>query len=171
MNTTSNTITLAFTEVNDGTGLPAKYDVRLASPTIGWGSAPSVTSGTCSDTLLGTAIGGTKTCTVSGLSPNTQYQFQLIAYRGTLNLNAVFGGLSNIITAITLVPTPPTIPTPTPTPLVGDLNDDSIVNSLDWSIMNAKWFRSDARADLNNDGIVNLIDFLVLNMNWFRRNN
>jgi hypothetical protein len=50
--------------------------------------------------------------------------------------------------------------------IVGDLNNDGIVNSLDWSYMNSKWFTADATADLNHDGIVNSIDFSILNNNW-----
>ena len=57
---------------------------------------------------------------------------------------------------------------PTPTPIVGDLNNDGIVNTIDWSIMNAKWFTNDATADLNRDGIVNSIDFSILNRNWLK---
>jgi len=55
---------------------------------------------------------------------------------------------------------------PPPPPLVGDLNNDNTVNSLDWGIMNAVWFTSDPVADLNNDGLVNTIDFSMLNQNW-----
>src|SRR6266702_1265922 len=95
-------VTLAFTEVNDGTGLPASYNVRYQVGTIIWGStATSVTRGTCATPLAGTAIGATRTCTVLGLTPATAYQFQLVAFRGTLSLNAVFGGLSNITGATT----------------------------------------------------------------------
>jgi hypothetical protein len=36
-----------------------------------------------------------------GLTPSTSYQFQLVAFRGTLNVNAVFGGLSNVANATT----------------------------------------------------------------------
>jgi hypothetical protein len=64
---------------------------------------------------------------------------------------------------------PATTPAPapvTPPTVVGDLNNDGIVNSLDWSYMNSKWFTSDATADLNHDGIVNSIDFSILNNNW-----
>src|SRR6266705_2473744 len=94
--------TVAFTEVNDGTGLPASYDVRYQVGTITWGStATSVTRGTCASPLAGTAIGAKRTCTVLGLTPATAYQFQLVAFRGTLNLNAVFGALSNIAGATT----------------------------------------------------------------------
>lgn len=61
--------------------------------------------------------------------------------------------------------------TPTPIPagtLKGDLNNDRIVNSLDWSIMNSKWFTSDSTADLNTDGIINSLDFSIMNGNWLK---
>jgi len=54
------------------------------------------------------------------------------------------------------------------TPLIGDLNHDGIVNSLDWSLMNSKWFTNDATADLNHDGLVNSLDFSLLNANWLK---
>ncbi|MES2315756.1 MAG: dockerin type I domain-containing protein [Patescibacteria group bacterium] len=65
-------------------------------------------------------------------------------------------------------PTPAPTPSPITVPLAGDLNNDNIVNSLDWSIMSAVWFTSNSAADLNHDGIVNSIDFSILNRNWFR---
>ena len=99
---TDTAVTLTFTEVNAGTGLPASYDVRYAVGTISWGgTAQSVTRGTCATPVAGTAIGAKRTCTVLGLTPATAYQVQLIAFRGTLNLNAVFGALSNIAGATT----------------------------------------------------------------------
>jgi hypothetical protein len=51
--------------------------------------------------------------------------------------------------------------------LAGDLNSDNIVNSIDYSAMNARWFLTDPLADINQDGIVNTIDFSLLNKNWF----
>ena len=50
----------------------------------------------------------------------------------------------------------------------GDFNGDGIVNSVDWSIMNTKWFTADAFLDINRDGLVNSIDFSILNLNWFK---
>jgi hypothetical protein len=94
--TTNNSATIHFTEVDDGTGQPAKYNVRFAVAPISWGSATDVTQGTCATPVLGTAIGASRTCTVLGLAASTTYQFQLVAFRGTLNVDAVFGGLSNI---------------------------------------------------------------------------
>jgi hypothetical protein len=50
--------------------------------------------------------------------------------------------------------------------LSGDLNDDNIINSLDWSRMNSNWFTSDRVSDINRDGLVNSIDFGWMNRNW-----
>jgi hypothetical protein len=58
--------------------------------------------------------------------------------------------------------------TGTGTAVVGDINIDHIVNSLDYSILNAKWLTSDASSDLNADNIVNSLDFSILNGNWFK---
>lgn len=50
---------------------------------------------------------------------------------------------------------------------VGDINNDNIINSLDWSVMSGRWFSNDATADINKDGIVNSIDWSYLSKNWF----
>ena len=97
----ANSATLSFPEANDGTGQPAKYDIRYSSSGALWGGAPSVTQGTCATPLAGTTVGATKTCTVLGLSPSTLYQFQLIPFRGTMNAGAVYGSLSNTAGATT----------------------------------------------------------------------
>jgi hypothetical protein len=99
--TSPSSTSLTFTQVNDGTGNPAKYDVRYAVAPIQWGSAASVTNGSCTTPVTGTAIGAKLSCTVLGLSPKTTYNFQLVAFRGTLNVDAKFGGLSNVVTATT----------------------------------------------------------------------
>jgi uncharacterized protein YjdB len=105
---TDTAATLAFTEANDGTGQPASYDVRFRVAPISWGSGlPSVTRGTCATPLAGSAIGARRTCTVLGLQPGTTYEFQLVAFRDTLTVDAVFGGLSNIAQATTALPTAP----------------------------------------------------------------
>src|SRR3990167_902994 len=64
-------------------------------------------------------------------------------------------------------PVPPP-PPPSPTPVVGDINLDRIVNSIDYSILNSDWFTSATRSDLNRDQIVNAIDYSLLNANWLR---
>src|SRR5919109_1730229 len=98
---TSNSVTLSFTEVTNGAGSPASYDVRYAIGPISWGAATPVTQGTCAVPLAGIAIGATRTCTVQGLSASTTYQFQVVAFRGTLNVDAAFGALSNVASGTT----------------------------------------------------------------------
>src|SRR6185503_19500443 len=94
---TDSSATLSFTEVNDGAGSPARYFVRLKSPAITtWGAATDVTKGSCKVPLVGTTVGAKRTCKVQGLAASTAYQFQMVAFRGTLNVDAVFGELSNI---------------------------------------------------------------------------
>lgn len=105
-------VTLAFTEVTDGTGQPASYDVRYAAGTISWGSATEVSRGTCTTPVAGTSVGAKRTCTVLGLSSSTAYQLQVVAFRGTLNVNAVFGTLSNVAPGTTS--TGPSTPSPAP---------------------------------------------------------
>jgi len=105
--TTEVTATLSFTQVDDGMGQPAKYDVRYAVAPISWGTANPAVNGTCATPLAGTAVGSTITCTIVALSPSTNYNFQVIAFRGTLNGNAVFGDPSNVVAASTVAITPP----------------------------------------------------------------
>jgi hypothetical protein len=97
----SGSVELTYTAVDDGTGQPAKYEIRLATPTMSWGSAAAVATGSCAGPLEGVEAGQPRTCTVTGLTPETAYQFQLVSYRGTLNQDAVFGVLSNIVSAST----------------------------------------------------------------------
>ena len=100
---TDTVITLSFTEVTDGSGHPANYDIRVVpGSTLSWGaSTPSVVRGSCATPLAGAAIGAKRTCTVQGLTAATTYSFKLVTYRGTLNVDAAFGGLSNIATGAT----------------------------------------------------------------------
>ena len=101
--TTDSSVTLRFTEVDGGTGAPASYDIRyVAGSAVSWGAnTTSVNKGTCAMPVVGTAVGASRTCTVLGLASSTTYSFELVAFRGTLNVNAVFGALSNIATGTT----------------------------------------------------------------------
>jgi hypothetical protein len=119
---TANTATLGFTAVNDGTGQPAAYYLRYAAGTITWATAtelPPFGSG---------AIGTLVTTTVPGLTAGTAYQFQVVAYRGTPNVNAVFGALSNVASGTTAAAPVPT-PTPAPTP-----SPSGVVFQSDWPV-------------------------------------
>ena len=104
---TDSSVTLSFTEVTDGAGQPAKYDIRWAAGTFSWPSATDVTRGSCTVPMAGTAIGARRSCTVLGLAPGTVYRVQLVSFRGTLNVDAVFGGLSNVASGTTVASTAP----------------------------------------------------------------
>ena len=116
--TTDATVTLSFTQVDNGVGQPANYDIRYAVAPMSWGSAVSAVSGTCGSPVTGTVVGSMLSCTVLGLSPSTSYNFQVIAFRGTMTGTAVFGGLSNIAAASTLSTQPgsPVVTTVTVSP-------------------------------------------------------
>lgn len=53
----------------------------------------------------------------------------------------------------------------------GDLNGDSIINSLDWSVMRPNWLLSNNISDINKDGIVNSVDRSFLVKNWLQSGN
>lgn len=89
-------ITVALTEVDDGTGQPANYAIRRGSPTISWSLAAST-----QQLIAGTGVGKTIEYTLTGLASDTYYQLQLVAYKGLLNQNAVFSELSNKVSTAT----------------------------------------------------------------------
>jgi hypothetical protein len=93
--TTISSATLSFTEVDDGTGAAADYIVRFQVAPLDWGTATNVQSGTCSAPMDGGSTGSTRSCTVTNLTPDTNYQFQLVAFRGSYPSDVVYGDLSN----------------------------------------------------------------------------
>ena len=74
---TASTVTLRWTQVDDGTGSPAWYRLKYGSPLGDWGDA---TVG-CERTLKGDEIGAEMSCTVEGLAQDTRYDFQMMSYR------------------------------------------------------------------------------------------
>src|SRR5439155_14308982 len=76
---------------------------------ISWGVAPAVARGSCATPVVGSVTGDKLTCSVLFLGALSRSQFQLVAFRGTLNTpNTVFGGLSNVASGTTAVgSTPP----------------------------------------------------------------
>src|SRR5438105_775374 len=67
-------VTLTFTEVPDGAGGAATYDLRYSPAPISWGSATSLPA-----PLAGTSVGAVRTVVVQGLIAGTAYQFQIVA--------------------------------------------------------------------------------------------
>ena len=87
-------ITVGWTQVDDGTGEPARYRLKFAAPPIDWSTAAIA----CDQE--GTGVGADLSCTVEGLEPGTAYDFQLMSYRlrGKSWQGAVY---SNVATAET----------------------------------------------------------------------
>lgn len=144
------TVNLTFTEVPDGLGQPAKYDARVfAGSSMNWGSADAIAQGTCASPISGSSIGSKRTCTVTGLSPSTQYQFQVGSFRGTLNVDAVYGGLSNVAGATTSAAA-----------AAADLNGDGATNVTDVQLAVNQALEPAAcgSADIDKNGACNILD-------------
>jgi hypothetical protein len=57
--------------------------------------------------------------------------------------------------------------TSTPTTILGDFNNDSKVDFLDFNTLMINWGATGSNiADLNNDGVVDFFDFNTLMINW-----
>jgi hypothetical protein len=73
----SRSLTVSRTQVDDGTGSPARYRVKYSSPAMG----PHRTATVACKEVVGTAIGEPISCTLWGLEPSSSYQIQLAAYK------------------------------------------------------------------------------------------
>src|SRR5439155_988163 len=87
----------------------------LSGRAITWTSSNSGVA-TVTGTGLVTSVGAGRTCTVLGLSSSTAYGFQLVAYRGTLGVDAVFGALSNTVSGTTAAGAPKPVASVTVSP-------------------------------------------------------
>ena len=95
---TTTSITVAYAPAPDGAGGTALVGIRYARTPILWDAAPE------SPCMA-------SPCTITGLTPGTSYDVQAVAYRGTVNVNAVFGALSTVVTITTLpIDVPPAPP-------------------------------------------------------------
>jgi len=95
--TNGTSVVLAFTEVDDGTGNPARYAIRHQTPNLVWWQAFET-----EETVLGQQVGQTLQVLRNSLNEETAYEFQLVSYRGELNVDATFGELSNVAAATTV---------------------------------------------------------------------
>lgn len=95
-------LTLRWTQVDDGTGYPANYRLKYGAPPIDW---PNATIG-CDPSMQGTAIGESMSCTVAGLSPGTTYELQLMSYRSVDGawVGAVYSNAATGATAASTAP-------------------------------------------------------------------
>jgi hypothetical protein len=100
------TATLRFTDAGNGIGGGARYVVRYALPPIAWATASNVARGTCVTPVSAASAGAVVSCTIRGLTPGTGYRFQVMAYRGTIGTDAVYGAVSNTASGTTTVAVP-----------------------------------------------------------------
>lgn len=84
---------LEWTEVDNGGGEPADYDLRIGCPTISWGSASS-----SAVQLEGSAVGASRVVDVTP-QPAPSCEYMMVSYRGTLNQDAVFGPILGPVVA------------------------------------------------------------------------
>src|SRR3989344_4745057 len=75
-------------------------------------------------------------------------------------------GAAPFLTRLVSVDLASTAAISTPQLFIGDINQDNIINSVDFSILNINWFTTNASADLNQDGLVNAIDYSFMNRHW-----
>lgn len=109
---TETSLTVEFTQVDDGTGAPAISEIRYALSPMGWGwgSATVLAQGACASPMTGGTVGSTRRCEIDGLLPGTSYDVQMVAWRIEDGSN-VYSGLSTIATGTTTTVAPPTTPT------------------------------------------------------------
>lgn len=142
-------ITLNWTAVGDNgnIGTAASYDARYSTAVITAANFSLATQ--ASGEPLPKASGGAESMTVTNLAGATTYYFAIKATDASGNA----GGISNVPNAKTFK--------------TADLNNDSLVNSVDLGIMMSFW-NSTARpaADTNQDGFVNSADFGVMMSQW-----
>jgi hypothetical protein len=94
VDSSTTTLTLSWTQVDDGAGEPAWYNVRYGSPALDW----DVATVGCGGTIKGDAIGATISCVIEGLDPGASYEVQLMSYgrkggkwKGAAYSNVVLG--------------------------------------------------------------------------------
>lgn len=161
-----------------GSGKHFSENYRLSFDYIKWRQLPTTqTSQNISVTAEGLS-GKTITGTAYALNPITKVVLSQTTFTTNLvgaatvsfNLPAqsvalkivVPKYLTKIVPSVTLGSGTATIPVL----FAGDFNADNMVNSIDFSLLNAQWYKSTSSVDINLDGIVNSLDFSYLNKNW-----
>jgi hypothetical protein len=74
---TASSLTVRWTQVDDGTGGPASYRVKYGTPPLDWSTG---TLG-CSSSVTGTAVGAPLSCVIQGLPAGATYDVQLMSFR------------------------------------------------------------------------------------------
>jgi chitodextrinase len=96
-----------------------------------------------------------------GYVVNFQADFtQIVSIRVAANgyLSRLFTGVDTTSSAAPVLTAPQMV--------AGDFNNDNIINTLDYSLLNAHYNQNYSACDINKDGLVNSLDFAVLKNNW-----
>lgn len=130
---------LRWTGVDDGTGHPAEYAVRHGSPSLTWGTAYDT-----EQVIAAVPTGDEIVVTVPTPEAGVRVEYAVVAFRGTLNEDAVFGPVSDVV-AVTVKgeidpdpepdPDPPTDPGASHEPDGFDviaIHDGSTLEPGDW---------------------------------------
>lgn len=89
----SDTVLLvSYASVDDGVGGAANIDIRYGTEGTQWGAMTSV-------------FPCPSPCGIRNLTPSTRYVVQAVAFRGTMNVNAVFGPIAPV-SLVTTLPAP-----------------------------------------------------------------
>lgn len=142
--TTENSISIGWTQVEDGTSRPASYLVGIGTPTITWSTAVSNAVA-----VSGSAVGAEVSYTFSGLAPSTTYQIQVASVRDAGTSSVVFGAPSSPLTASTTAP-------PAITPFFTDNFDNGTrnnANGVAWKPSSARVTVSSARSFLGTHSL------------------
>ena len=105
--------------------------------------------------------------TVGAGAPTTITDMATISYPNPTNTANTVTLTSNTVVLTVSAPAPTISPSPTLSPLRGDINGDGVVNITDWSMMKGQWGSTNGgMADINGDGVVNITDWSIMKGNW-----
>jgi hypothetical protein len=97
------TVELSFSDISTNALGILNYDIRiLAGTSMSWPSAKPAVSGSCKSPFVGLITIAKRTCTISGLLPETTYVVQLIPFFGVMNQGADYKDFSNVALVTTL---------------------------------------------------------------------
>lgn len=54
-------------------------------------------------------------------------------------------------------------------PILGDLNNDGVVDATDMGMLLSRWGTNYSEYDLNNDGVIDAVDLSILQLNWGKK--
>lgn len=93
---TSSSVTLRWTQVDDGAGNPANYVIGYATPDLVWSDALNSLV-----EVSGSEVGEAGSYTIGGLDANTVYEFQIAAFSGERTTGEAFGAPSAVVQTTT----------------------------------------------------------------------